>query len=307
MLIDVTHRPWILVTTVALGIGAVTYFPYAWFSVRGAQGGSALGILYGSIGSALMIFAGLLGARKKVPVWRIGRGTTWMRGHLWLGLLSFPFILFHSGFRLGAGSLTVTLMILFIVVIVSGVVGATLQHFLPRVLTKEVPLETVYEQIDHICDQLLQEADGASDELCSALEGDVAHVDLRQLAQAASAGTTGGVTVAGAIGADETAAFTLRDFCRHEVRPYLVQRGGRGALLANIDHATAIFQQLRVLCPQSLWPRLNDLENICEEKRQLDRQRVFTRILQGWLLIHIPASYALLALGVTHAIVALRY
>ena len=37
-----------------------------------------------------MIFAGLLAARKKVPVWRLGRAQDWMRGHLWLGLLSLP-------------------------------------------------------------------------------------------------------------------------------------------------------------------------------------------------------------------------
>ena len=52
-----------------------------------------------------MIFAALLGARKRVPVWRLGRAQAWMRGHLWLGLLSLPIILFHGAFHFG-GAMT---------------------------------------------------------------------------------------------------------------------------------------------------------------------------------------------------------
>ena len=41
-------------------------------SPGGPRGGSAIGLTFGIAGYALMLFAGLLGARKKVPVWRIG-------------------------------------------------------------------------------------------------------------------------------------------------------------------------------------------------------------------------------------------
>ncbi len=58
-----------------------------------------------------------------------------------------------------------------------------------------------------------------------------------------------------------------------------------------------MFQQLRVLLPQNLHSSVDDLENICEEKRQLDQQSRLHKILHGWLLVHIPLSYALLLLG----------
>jgi len=35
---------------------------------------------------------------------------------------------------------------------------------------------------------------------------------------------------------------------------------------------------------------------ICEEKRQLDQQRRYHLVLHGWLLVHIPLSYAVLLL-----------
>ena len=69
-----------------------------------------------------MLIAGLLGARKKVPVWRLGRMQTWMRAHLWLGFLSFPLILFHANFHTG-GKLTTVLVWIFAVVFVSGIFG----------------------------------------------------------------------------------------------------------------------------------------------------------------------------------------
>src|SRR5580704_13358092 len=144
MIIDRTHRPWIAMSA---GVFVLTAIAYAWYaagSPAGPRGGSAAGLMFGIAGYALMLFAGLLGARKKVPTWRLGRATTWMRGHLWLGLLSFPLILFHAAFSLGAGALTRTLMVLFIVVVLSGILGAILQHFIPSLMTERVQLETIY-------------------------------------------------------------------------------------------------------------------------------------------------------------------
>jgi hypothetical protein len=77
--------------------------------------------------------------------------------------------------------------------------------------------------------------------------------------------------------------------------------------LSNSAQARTMFQQLRVLLPQNLHSSVDDLENICEEKRQLDRQRRLHKILHGWLLVHIPLSYALLLLGAVHAVMALKF
>jgi hypothetical protein len=121
------------------------------------MGGTPLGLGFGIAGFAFMIFAALLGARKKVPVWRLGRAQTWMRGHLWLGLLTLPLILFHADFHSG-GPLTTVLLWLLVIVVASGIFGAALQHFMPATMTREVPLETIYEEIDHVRAQLRAEA-----------------------------------------------------------------------------------------------------------------------------------------------------
>src|SRR5271157_4507264 len=148
MRIDATHRAWLVASAVILGVSAVLYAVYRAPASAGSMGGTAMGLAFGIVGFAFMIFAGLLGARKKVPVWRVGRAQTWMRGHLWLGLLSLPLVLFHAGFHTG-GPLTTVLMWLLVIVVASGLFGAILQHYLPAVMTREAPLETIYEEMDH--------------------------------------------------------------------------------------------------------------------------------------------------------------
>ena len=86
MLIDRTHRrgplraPRVLAAAAVALPGCGLAFGPPW------SGGSAIGLAYGIIGFGMMVFAGLLSVRKKLPIWRIGRAQTWMRGHLWLGL-----------------------------------------------------------------------------------------------------------------------------------------------------------------------------------------------------------------------------
>jgi hypothetical protein len=304
--IDETHRRWFLGSVAALLIASAVYIVYSRSAPQGATGGTVAGLTYGSIGSAFMLFAGLLGARKKVPIWRVGRAQAWMRGHLWLGFLSFPLIVFHSGFRFGVG-LTRALMWLCLVVFVSGIVGAILQHFMPRLTTQRIPLETIYEQIGRVRSQLASEAEALVEEACAALAGNVSQATEQQRAASASAGTIGGLTVASGLQVDEGASVELQQFFRREMQPYVAQGGARNMALADRNQSRGMFQQLRLLLPPNLHASIDDLENICEEKRELDQQTLYHRVLHAWLFVHIPASYALLLLGAVHAVMALRY
>ena len=98
---------------------------------------------------ALAFFEFLLWPRKRYRRWRVGRTQTWMKAHIWLGLLSLPVLVFHSGFRWG-GLLSAILMLLFLIVIVSGVVGLALQNYLPKKMLVDIPAETIHSQIPRI-------------------------------------------------------------------------------------------------------------------------------------------------------------
>jgi hypothetical protein len=297
--IDRTHRVWLVGTAGLLLAAGLAYVPYVLWSTDRPSGSSVPGLVYGSAGYALMIFAGLLGLRKKFPIWRIGRAQTWMRGHLWMGLASYPLILLHSAFSMGHGLSRALMWILFLVV-GSGVAGAALQHYMPEIITDRVPLETIYNQIDRVQSQLLKEAD----DLLSSLSAEKAEYGLLVPASR----TTGAVgTASTLVRLSDQSAGRFREVYDQTIRPYLRDRGAYRHRMARRSTSKAIFSQLRTVTPESVWPIINDLENICEEKRDLDRQSRLQRLLQGWLLVHIPLSYLLIVLGAIHAVIALRY
>lgn len=116
-------------------------------------GGTPLGLIFGVISFAIFIFAALLSLRKKIPLWRIGTVQRWLRAHIWLTLLTIPLVILHSGFRLG-GPMTTLLMLLYAIVMISGIYGLILQHQMPALMKERLPAETVFEQIPHIRAQL---------------------------------------------------------------------------------------------------------------------------------------------------------
>ena len=179
MRIDRTHKPWVFTAAAILVVSLIGYVWYASTQPGGPRGGTFMGLTFGIVGYAFMLFEGLLGARKKVPVWRLGKAQSWMRGHLWIGLVTLPLILFHAGFAF-RGPLTLVLMILFFAVYLSGIVGAVLQHYLPSMITSRVPFETIYEEIPHVRQQLRDEAD----ELVTTISAEVEHEDKVRLQDA---------------------------------------------------------------------------------------------------------------------------
>ena len=173
MRIDRTHRPWLLISIAILAMSSAWYVYYVTRgsgALNGPSGASVPGLTFGIVGTLFMLFAGLLGMRKKVRTWRIGSAQFWMRGHLWLGTLALPLIWFHAGFRHG-GTLTSVLMWITYAIVLSGIVGAILQHVLPGRMMRELPNESVYEQIARVRQQLAIDADQVA-AICGPSNGD---------------------------------------------------------------------------------------------------------------------------------------
>jgi hypothetical protein len=329
MHMDKTQRGWALASLVIFAASAGGYTAYALNAPQGPRGGSTVGLFFGIVGFGFMIFAALLGARKRVPVWRLGRAQAWMRGHLWLGLLSLPIIAFHGGFRFG-GTMTQILMWLLIITVGSGVFGAVLQNYVPRLMTTNVPLETIYDEIGNVRKLLRREADHAVESVCgpmglakdaaddiqraggfTAMRDTPAASSLRSpmapvMVSSAASGTAVAAAAEIILLSDEESA-PLRRFYATQVRPFLEQPRGRRLALANADKAQLAFSAVRTLLPAPAHDALDDLQDICDEARQLQKQERLHHWMHGWLLVHIPLSLALILLGAVHAVMALRY
>jgi hypothetical protein len=271
-------------------------------------------LVFGIAGFAFMLFAALLGARKRVPVWRLGRAQAWMRGHLWLGLLSLPLILFHGGFHFG-GALTRLALCLLIITVLSGIYGAALQNYLPPVMTADASLETIYDEIANVRKLLCEEADRSMEALCGNLgvarapQEEVRRAGGSSAMRATGAGNQGAAVAAAAeiLLLREQESLPLRRFYLEEMRPFLEHPRERGQRLADADKTNSAFIGLKTLLPAAAAATLDDLQDICEEARQLARQERLHRWLHGWLLLHVPLSLALMVLAAIHAVMALRY
>jgi hypothetical protein len=187
-------------------------------------------------------------------------------------------------------------MLLFFIVIGSGILGAAIQHYVPGFMTSRVPLETIYEEIPHVRAQLRDEADQLAVAICGPLnEAETVAEQTTEQAQ----------TVLVEIEHDDRERF--REVYLHKVRPYLADPETPGAELADPRRSAETFQALRRLLAPPVHSVLDDLENICVEEQQLSRQIRIYRWLHAWLLVHVPLSIALLVLGAVHAVMALRY
>lgn len=292
MRIDQTHRPWLIASCFILGGSLALYIAYAALSTK-IGGGTPVGLFFGVVGFGFMLFAAALGIRKRFPIWRIGRAQHWMRGHLWLGTLALPIIFLHAGFHFG-GWLTTLLMVLLVLVTVSGIAGAYLQHTLPTRMMREVAYETIYDQIDRIRQGLVIEAEGRVQGVAE------------QLAPGRGAGATVVLTYLGAVPEINTEVAAFNAAFEEEIKPYLTDEQKHSPLRSRA-YSGEFFRKVRELLPERARPTAVALEEICEEKRQLDRQRTLHGVMHAWLFCHIPLSLALIVLGLVHAIGALRY
>jgi hypothetical protein len=245
-----------------------------WAPPDGPAGNSVSGMWYGILAAACMVFCGLLSAHRLVPGWWwLGSRTWWLKGHVWLGLLSGALVYFHSAGRWG-GVLEGAHWILLILVIGSGVFGLCLQWYVPRRLTRRLSAEVPYEQIPHVCLVLRRDADRL----------------VEAVSEAALAGPG------------------LRQTYAAVIRPFLEPDYDRSSPLARPSGAEAVFKSLRGLPDaEAVEKQVGGLETLCTDRRQIGEQERLHLWLHAWLFAHLPLSVALLVLTALHAVVSLSY
>lgn len=163
------QKNWGIFSLLAFLIATAAYVFYSYQDPRGPRGGSWPGIAFGSLAYLCMLFAGLMGFRKKLRTWPLGKATFWMNGHIWLGLLSVPLVFFHSAFELGSG-LALLLMILFALSILTGLYGLALQQYLPRLMLARLNNETIYELIPDQVENYGKQAEALIESVCGPVD-----------------------------------------------------------------------------------------------------------------------------------------
>ncbi|HZZ82880.1 MAG TPA: hypothetical protein VFE62_30550 [Gemmataceae bacterium] len=300
------HRPW------AIAIVLVTAGAIAWFFFESRDrpdwpGGSSLaGFTFGILGGLIILFEFALWLRKKVRAWPIGSAPAWLRAHLWLGVLSLPLLILHSGLRFG-GWLTTVLMLLLIIVVASGVFGLVLQNVVPRRRFDDLPGETIYAQREVLASRLVAAADRQVAALCGApaLGNGQALPAVGEPFLAVGSGRVTEINAPLPTMLAETEP--LADFYREQVTPFLLAGASSRSRLADAAESALLFHACKSRLPADAHALVDMLERYCQERRLWDRQVRLHFWLHCWLWVHFPLSIALVILMFVHAFVAIRY
>lgn len=261
------------------------------------NGGTGVGLVLGTLAALIIAFEMLLWPRKRLRMavasgilsartWLLGPAKTWMKWHIWLGLLSAPLAWLHSGYLFWDDwfSLPWCLNAVLVAVYVSGIYGLCLQNIIPRQLLENVAAEVPEAEIDAVLAHHQQEFERRMT------------IDLQTY-----------------VGVEQVAGASIAEYYRGVARPYLSEGNQRSPLAADA-RAMAEFGKLRQelvrqLVDISLAPLilLKDLEELCSFRRQLDLQRRLQSRLHSWLLVHLPLSVLLCFLLAAHILTALKY
>jgi len=218
-------------------------------------------------------------------------------------------------------------MWLLIITVSSGVFGAVLQHYIPRVMTSDVPLETIYDEIGNVRSLLREEADRAFESLCGSLglgkssSGEVQRAGgftaLRTIAASAVLLRTSAAVSAGASAAvaaapelvllSEEESAPLRAFYLDEMRPYRSGRNKAASASAMLTKRVGCFPDCARCCPPQLTSRLRTSKTFAMRRGSLPARSAYTTGCTAGCCCNVPLSLALILLGAIHAVTALRY
>jgi hypothetical protein len=268
---------WLQVATLlsAAAIGAYVWVDWQ-YRTRGGEppsGGTWLGYILGTTAAGLIVWLAFLGLRKRMVSDTYYSLKAWVSAHVYLGLSLIVVATLHTGFQFGwnVHTLAYGLMLL---VIASGAWGVWNYAVLPRRLhgnRGEITRKKMLDDIASLDAQLHTTAQPLDREAAQVVRTSIEDTDL-------AGGFWQRLFAAYGNCANRRAIARLQP---------LIARGG-----PQVDTLREIERLLRMKADQLALAR---------------RQMQITALLEAWLFVHIPATFALLAALTAHIVSVFLY
>jgi predicted membrane channel-forming protein YqfA (hemolysin III family) len=235
-------------------------------------GGSRWGLFYGVAGWILILLLASFGIRKRAYRSNFGTLEQWLQAHIYLGLLVVVILFFHAGGKFHDRVAVATLLLLAIVVI-SGIVGALLYATVPRLLTEvesNLTADQISEQLNDLTKQMARIAEPRSPAFQRVFD---------ELARETQPPFLAG----------------WRLISSRMTRPGATERRSQLIAAVSKDEQDELRQML-VLSRQHQ-----------ELLRRLVVQQRYKNILEAWLYVHVPFTFALLIMSIVHITAVFYY
>jgi hypothetical protein len=233
---------------------------------------------------------------------------TRLRWHVWLGLLSLPLALIHGGMFGRGGTLAQVLLGVYLAVILSGVVGLALQHWLPRRLLQHIPDETIPSEIAKLADELAGEAELLVLAVCGPPKQPEASPLTANINRVRAHRHAAGTGLLEDLPAEPiTDTEMLRQYFESTIAPFLRQGAAVRSKLAAPRQAEEEFLDLRGRVNPDAHCFVNLLEKLCSRRRQFDQQVWIAFCLDAWVAVHLSLTAVLFLLLLWHVVTAVIY
>ena len=256
---------------VSLLVDGAAVWGYRRFEPATPSGGSAYGYLLGTLAGLLILWLAFLGIRKRA----ISPGTWtlkgWVSAHVYLGISLVVVATLHTAFQFG-WNLHTLFYGLMLLVIVSGLVGVILYVTVPRFLSAnraEMTERQMLEQIEALDRQLHEAALPLEPRAAEAVKRSIDHSPIG-----------GGVV---------RRLFGLYGDCGTAKALHTISWRQRAEESSRLDAVKRL-----------LW----------EKSQALARARRHARtkaVLEAWLYVHVPATFAVIAAMAAHIVAVFFY
>ncbi|MEO7812539.1 MAG: hypothetical protein ABIR73_10935 [Usitatibacter sp.] len=232
-------------------------------------------LLTGWLLFALVLVLALYNLRKRIAIYPLGAASAWLQLHVYLGLLAVAAFVAHTGAVWPHGILERLLVVSFVLVAATGVLGLYWSRRLPNRLTRRGE-EVIFERIPGFIARLRREAEEAVE-----------------------------------MAAREAGSATLADHYREHLARYFAAprnilahlHGAGGPNYALLNQLDALKRHL----DEKERVQHEKLRALVEKKEELDFHYALQLALKAWLFVHVPLGGMLLMLIAVHLVSALAF
>jgi len=283
---------------VSIALLAVSLFAYIWHEPVGPpNGGSWLGYTLGTIGALLILWLMYFGVRKRRFRSNLGSTRGWLSAHVYLGTSLVLIALWHSGFQFGWNIHTLALVLMF-VVIASGFFGVYAYLRYPSLMTQNRENATRDAMLEEI-----RELDKSALQLADQVDKQIHDVVLRSIQRTKLGG--GVWDQLNARDASDMALLKLREAVLNYTPERPKTTGSSATMVMMVDFLAS------GAANDKQGEALRKLLDTMSRKRSLAsrvaRDIQLQALMEVWLYLHVPLSFALLGALVAHVVSVFFY
>lgn len=275
---------------IALALMAGSLAAYIWHDPGGPpNGGTWLGYTLGTIGALLVVWLMLFGIRKRSYLNKVGTLRGWLSAHIYLGTALILVILLHSGFQFGWNVHTFA-FVLMLIVIFSGFFGLSVYLRYPNLMTRNresATREAMLAEIAEIDQNALTLADGIAPKIHG--------VVLRSLQNTRLGG--GVWTQLRARDGSDLALESLRKAIAAREQQQEMKTAEMPTMFAMVDFLAARAEDKQGEAMRKLIDLMSRKKSLAT---RVARDMQYQAMMEIWLYIHVPLSFALLAALIAH-------